>query len=405
MLNPAVISEINLDEGTEFERFQIEGCTAIARKYNELTLVAALGSNDKRVIDLASVKNAVTDVYGMKDSFLFAATENEFVVIDIWNPEKPRVVYSNPNYKSISALLIEDNLIYILDAGAGLAVYDIANPSVPKQTARYGRLAWPFSAAVSGDYVYVVDRIDRNQMICELMVLKINKQLQKKTGVIRDEPFSAAILDVETDLPDADRNSMIADCESALKEQKTRFVSNSLVKDAVFKTMSGRAGCTTSECAVQAGRAVNTSGMFIGNVYRLGEAVVFNVRLIDVSSSEIALSDSVKMKSLGEFKAKARELFGRILAKVDAGGKITAIKGNTLSINIGAEDGLRAGVYVYVMEETEAVKNNIGIKVYAEYREQGTAEVASVAGRTARAVVKKTSGKIKTGDYVKVMQK
>lgn len=52
-------------------------------------------------------------------------------------------------------------------------------------------------------------------------------------------------------------------------------------------------GCTTNECAVEAGRVLGVEQMVAGSVARVGEVLSVSVRLIDVESSRVLAAESV----------------------------------------------------------------------------------------------------------------
>lgn len=71
-------------------------------------------------------------------------------------------------------------------------------------------------------------------------------------------------------------------------------------------------GCTTSDCAVKIGRLLNVQRMIVGSVGKLLDTYVVNVRVVDVETGRVVLSDTAKGQDVEGIESAVKEMARRI---------------------------------------------------------------------------------------------
>ena len=80
-----------------------------------------------------------------------AQTGRGIRVVDVADPERPRLVASVPTQGWPTALQVRGSRVFVADSTWGVLVFDISNPWWPHQIGRGGAAGYPADLAVEGE--------------------------------------------------------------------------------------------------------------------------------------------------------------------------------------------------------------------------------------------------------------
>jgi len=70
-------------------------------------------------------------------------------------------------------------------------------------------------------------------------------------------------------------------------------VERNVMEEVLVEQSIQLAGCTSNECAVEAGRVLGVEQMVVGSVSRVGDILTVNARMIDVETTELTVAESI----------------------------------------------------------------------------------------------------------------
>ncbi len=150
-------------------------------------------------------------------------------------------------------------------------------------------------------------------------------------------------------------------------------VDRGLMEDVLSEQGFQMSGCTSTDCAVEAGKILGVEQMLSGTIGRLGKLYTIDIILIDVSTSQIIKSLTRDYRGeveglVGLMKSLADELAGAAPAETKPVAKKKIPKKYTLSLNSypsGAQviiNSKQAGTTPYSIKVNENMKLDIQIK-------------------------------------------
>lgn len=150
-------------------------------------------------------------------------------------------------------------------------------------------------------------------------------------------------------------------------------VDRGLMEDVLSEQGFQMSGCTSTDCAVEAGKILGVEQMLSGTIGRLGKLYTIDIILIDVSTSQIIKSLTRDYRGeveglVGLMKSVADELAGAAPAKTKPVAQKKAPKKYTLSFTStpsGAQvviNNKKAGTTPYSIKVNEGMKLDIQVK-------------------------------------------
>ena len=113
------------------------------------------------------------------------------------------------------------------------------------------------------------------------------------------EKISMAVYDFDArSVPPAIGDSVTDFVQTSLYETgKFNMMDRKNVQKILKEQMFQKTGCSSTDCAVEAGRILNVSNMVLGSVSKLGQRYVISLQLVDVEQGKISISDKVETDS------------------------------------------------------------------------------------------------------------
>ncbi|KAF5421463.1 MAG: hypothetical protein C5S44_06505 [Candidatus Methanocomedens sp.] len=99
----------------------------------------------------------ITDAVVVSGNYAYISQEQDFVVLDISNPEAPSELGRLDTDGFINDINVSGSYAYVADDYNGLVIIDISNPAAPTSVGSYNTAGNAQSVAVSGSYAYVAD--------------------------------------------------------------------------------------------------------------------------------------------------------------------------------------------------------------------------------------------------------
>jgi TolB-like protein len=94
-----------------------------------------------------------------------------------------------------------------------------------------------------------------------------------------------------------------------------KVVERSIIEKAIQELKFQNTGITDQENAKQLGKLINADCLVYGNVARLNELIVINVRAVDVKTGELVLTDELRTKSKEDIPGLIDQLSKKIASK------------------------------------------------------------------------------------------
>jgi TolB-like protein len=94
-----------------------------------------------------------------------------------------------------------------------------------------------------------------------------------------------------------------------------KVVERSIIDKALTELQFQATGVTDQEKAKQLGNLINADCLVYGNVARLGELIVINIRSVDVKTGELVITDELRTKSKEEIPDLIDQLCKKIASK------------------------------------------------------------------------------------------
>lgn len=198
-------------------------------------------------------------------------------------------------------------------------------------------------------------------------------------GIVQAQPVNKkniAVIDLDSrgGLSKAEVGTLTDRLRSMLvRTHAFTVVDRGLMEDVLSEQGFQMSGCTSTDCAVEAGKILGVEQMLSGTIGRLGKLYTIDIILIDVSTSQIIKSLTRDYKGeveglVGLMKSLADELAGVAPAETKPVAEKKIVKKYTLALNSspsGAQvfiNNKKAGVTPYSIKVNENMKLDIQVK-------------------------------------------
>lgn len=94
-----------------------------------------------------------------------------------------------------------------------------------------------------------------------------------------------------------------------------KVVERSIIEKAIHELKFQATGITDQENAKQLGKLINADCLIYGNVARLGELIIINIRSVDIKTGELVITDELRTKSKEEIPDLIDQLCKKIASK------------------------------------------------------------------------------------------
>ncbi|MBI4370415.1 MAG: hypothetical protein HY547_09325 [Elusimicrobia bacterium] len=102
-----------------------------------------------------------------------------------------------------------------------------------------------------------------------------------------------------------------------IDQQKFRVIDRNNVEAILAEIKLQQTGCSTTECAVRVGKMLNVQKIFTGSALEMNEGCFLTIRFIDVETTEIVSSLTIKSRSYRGLIQKTQKLAQDFLAKIN----------------------------------------------------------------------------------------
>lgn len=142
--------------------------------------------------------------------------------------------------------------------------------------------------------------------------------------------------------------------------------------------------CFSQECAIELGRLLQANKMVVGTVSMLNQTYSISVRFLDLETGAAEFSAEEKCSTPDDLFLAAERLAARIVAFVPPRGHVTAVSGDDIIIDLGAQEGVSVGMAFQILRRVERIPG------YAEEDQIASARVTSVQTSWSRIEVPRT---------------
>ena len=173
--------------------------------------------------------------------------------------------------------------------------------------------------------------------------------------------------------------------ESVLQEQKIQLT-----------------GLTSTVGAVKVGRILNVQKIIMGSISNFGGRFIkyiLTIKVVDVETGTIDFAITRELKNKEEIRRAVKEIVKTIVNKLNREvGKVSVVKGNTIYIDIGKNQGVETGE-LFTCYSVNLIKDNSGRVIMKEEIPVGTIKVVAVDDEGAKCEI--VQGRPEAGNLVK----
>ncbi len=219
------------------------------------------------------------------------------------------------------------------------------------------------------------------------------------------EKISMAVYDFDArSVPPAIGDSVTDFVQTSLYETgKFNMMDRKNVQKILKEQMFQKTGCSSTDCAVEAGRILNVSNMVLGSVSKLGQRYVISLQLVDVEQGKISISDKVETDSEDMLNVASSALAEHFAKQVGIKGKVLKVfNENEIIINLGSQDKLDKDQELNIERLGEAVKDDSGKVVYQMKESIAKAKPVEINEQGTRCEIVSKTSIVKTGDIVEI---
>ncbi len=224
-------------------------------------------------------------------------------------------------------------------------------------------------------------------------------------NLFASEKISMAVYDFDARSVSAELGESVTDfVQTSLYESgKFNMMDRKNVQKILKEQMFQKTGCSSTDCAVEAGRILNVSSMVLGSVSKLGQRYVISLQLVDVEQGKIAISDKVETDSEDMLNVASSALAEHFAKQVGIKGKVLKVfNENEIVINLGSQDKLDKDQELNIDRLGEAVKDDSGKVVYQMKESIAKAKPVEINEQGTRCEIVSKTGSVKAGDIVEI---
>gem|GEM_PF-1118257 len=143
--------------------------------------------------------------------------------------------------------------------------------------------------------------------------------------------------------------------------------------------------CFSQECAIELGRLLQANKMVVGTVSLLNQTYSISIRFLDLETGAAEFSAEEKCQNMDDLFLAAERLAARIVAYIPPRGRVTAVSGDHIIIDLGSQDGVSVGMDFRILRKVERVPG------YPEEEQIAVARATSVQPAWSRIEIPRTS--------------
>jgi len=256
-------------------------------------------------------------------------------------------------------------------------------------------------------------RIDR--LVAELIK---TYQEKREAGLGREEdkwssqPLTLSFLDFQKKgIPstrDGEDEYLLLKLTSQLQEKGSiHIVERALIDKLLEELKLSSSDLADPELALKVGKIVAARLIATGSITRYGRDLQVSLRLIETETTAVKVTVIESAEKKVGMDALSEKIAQRIIEKLKVHyplrGKIISLKGENLILNIGADQGLKSGIKMKILAETEPVQLK-GRWTVPRGREIGKVEITSVEPALAYAKILEKNGDIQVGFKVEELK-
>ncbi|MFH1074637.1 MAG: DUF5683 domain-containing protein [Candidatus Firestonebacteria bacterium] len=228
-----------------------------------------------------------------------------------------------------------------------------------------------------------------------IFVISSNASERVKLGVY-DLESSANLTETAITVSEMLRGELFSTGRFVIVDKKNM---DKALKEQAFQ----QTGCTSSECAVEAGKILGVSIMATGTLSKLGGNINLSVTLTDVEKSESIAIEKGSCDSEDELADVVRGIALSIAIKTPITGKVVRVSSpESVVVDLGTIDNVRQGMKFQVNRVKDEIKDSTGKVIMREYENVGEIELVDVQKEASRARFFNKKQMVKEGDTVKV---
>lgn len=113
--------------------------------------------------------------------------------------------------------------------------------------------------------------------------------------------------------------------------------------------------CFSQECAIEIGRLLQANKMVVGTASLLNQTYSISIRFLDLETGAAEFSAEEKCTNADDLFLAAERLAARVVAFIPPRGRVTAVSGGHIIIDLGLQDGVSVGMNFRVLRKVERV--------------------------------------------------
>ncbi|MEI7905585.1 MAG: CsgG/HfaB family protein [Candidatus Firestonebacteria bacterium] len=225
------------------------------------------------------------------------------------------------------------------------------------------------------------------------------------TSLFASEKISMAVYDFDARTVNTAIADSVADYiqNSLFETGRFNMMDRKNVQKILKEQMFQKTGCSSTDCAVEAGRILNVSNMVLGSVSKVGSRFVISIQLVDVELSKIVVTDKVETDSEDMLSAASTALANHFSKQVSIKGKVLKVMSeNEIIVNLGSQDKIENDQELAIERLGESIKDDAGKVIYQTRTQVGKAKPKEILDEACRCEVVSKTTDVKTGDIVEI---
>ena len=182
----------------------------------------------------------------------------------------------------------------------------------------------------------------------------------------KSRPLTLVFLNIKAKgVTDFDKEFIISTVVGSLQESRRVQVVEREVLDRLLEELKlSSSELADPTAALKIGRILSAKLISTGSIIRDGKDWLINLRMIETetTSIKVALTQALEAKEREEVAQKlSQEILKRIRSEFPLQGKILSLEGENITLDIGANEGVKIGLKFEVMSDSPGARTRLGV--------------------------------------------
>ncbi len=193
-----------------------------------------------------------------------------------------------------------------------------------------------------------------------------NRGKEAVTDEWKSKPLTLAFLNIKAKgVTDIDKEFIISRVIGSLQESRRVQVVERAVLDKLFEELKlSSSELADPTAALKIGRILSAKLISTGSIIRDGKDWLISLRMIETetTSIKVALTQALETKDREEVAHRlSQEILKRIRSEFPLQGKILSLEGENITLDIGANEGVKIGQKFEVMSDRPGARTRLGV--------------------------------------------